>query len=1415
MATLTGTRVKDTYKDLLQVSNSNSGIDSTLRTVSDGEATDSILELSSAAVNITGAGTLQYGGTAITSTATELNIVDGGTSATSTTLADADRVVVNDNGTMKQVALTDFETYFESAIDTIANFEVTTELQTPLIAFTDGDDAIQIADGGGVTMAAGLTSTAASNTLGATSFNDADITNVGGIALDTITNDGTDITLDSSGDIILDADGADIFFKDAGTTFGSATNSSGNLIIKSGTTTALTFSGANVTGAGTYTGGGLMTTGGNIVIPDAGNIGSASDTDAIAISSGGVVTMNQIPVFSAGINVSGGTIAGTLATAAQGSVTSLGTLTALTVDDVAINGKVITMTGSSSDTAVFTAGTNGTLSIVTTDAAAAAANIQITADGTVDIDSAGVLTLDSGAAINLEPASGSAILLDGTISVDAGVVTGATSVTSTAFVGDITGDVTGNADTATLATTVTITDNESTNENNAVIFTAGGDLDGGNLGLESDGDLYYNPSTSTLTVPNVSVSGTFTTVDSVTMNANNAVIFEGSSADAHETTLSSVNATADSTINLPNMSAGTYYLPVLAAATTTAISSTPAEINLLDGSSANTVVNSKAVIYGSSGELAGTLSTAAQTNVTSLGTLTTLTVDDITINGSTISDSGDLTVDVGGDIVLDAAGGQVVFTVGGTSVGQIDMAGTDLEIKSMVSDATFTLRGNDGGSEIDMLAFDVANGGIATFLDDVKLGATKKLYLDGGGDTYISESATDIMDFYAGNDLMLRLDETNNVVSIPRDSDTAIFTIGVGSDLALYVNTDDSAVIRHYTQDKDLYFYVNDGGVATNALQIDASDVGSVLLPNDNQYLKIGAGNDLTMYHHSGGYSLIENTTGDLYITASDDDGDIILRSDDGSGGVANYIICDGGSTFISLLQNTGITATKKLYLDGGGDTYILETSADLVDLYVGAQNALRVLETSNVAYTYVPDSQFLGAGTSIDFTMNHDGTNSHLVNNTGDLVVTNNANDKDIAFKCDDGAGGVTEYFYLDGSAASHNGSATTALYTIFPDLSRISMGTGNDFYMEFTSADMVMNCLAGDFYIQNYADDKDIILRSDDGSGGVTAYITLDGSATQTLLHQDTVLTATKKLFFDGGSAGHTYITESSNDIMQLWAGNENLLELSAGATVSIYNKSKYDRDLSFYGDTNNDVLYFDAGAERVGIGTASPEGRLHIYNGDASVAPDSDADELVVENSGDSGISILSGESDGHNGSLIFGSANDGNGAGVVWDYYNKILNVKTQNSDGILRFAAANNVEHFRIAANGDLTATDTSIASNSDLRLKKNIENFEGGLDIISKLQPRNFEWRNPEIHKEGTRRGFIAQEVKEVDEYWINTKKIQEEEKDYEYVKDTKGQSFVSKLNDKDAMYVSAIQELKEEIDLLKANLEQLKYSRR
>jgi len=66
---------------------------------------------------------------------------------------------------------------------------------------------------------------------------------------------GANITLDATADIVLDAGGADVTLKDDGTTFGSLTNSSGELVIKSGSTptTAMTFSGANVTFAGTVT----------------------------------------------------------------------------------------------------------------------------------------------------------------------------------------------------------------------------------------------------------------------------------------------------------------------------------------------------------------------------------------------------------------------------------------------------------------------------------------------------------------------------------------------------------------------------------------------------------------------------------------------------------------------------------------------------------------------------------------------------------------------------------------------------------------------------------------------------------------------------------------------------------------------------------------------------------------------------------------------------------------------------------------------------------------------------------------------------------------------------------------------------------------------------------------------------------
>ncbi len=97
-----------------------------------------------------------------------------------------------------------------------------------------------------------------------------------------------------------------------------------------------------------------------------------------------------------------------------------------------------------------------------------------------------IITSGSSAALN-------SIAVDNAVTATSftGIFNGAIS-SSAQIKDDISGSFSGA--TAGVATTVTISDNESTNESNAIIFGAGA-AGSGNIGLEADGDLTYNPST--------------------------------------------------------------------------------------------------------------------------------------------------------------------------------------------------------------------------------------------------------------------------------------------------------------------------------------------------------------------------------------------------------------------------------------------------------------------------------------------------------------------------------------------------------------------------------------------------------------------------------------------------------------------------------------------------------------------------------------------------------------------------------------------------------------------------------------------------------------------------------------------------------------------------------------------------------
>ena len=176
--------------------------------------------------------------------------------------------------------------------------------------------------------------------------------------------------------------------------------------------------------------------------------------------------------------------------------------------------------------------------------------------------------------------------------------------------------------------------------------------------------------------------------------------------------------------------------------------------------------------------------------------------------------------------------------------------------------------------------------------------------------------------------------------------------------------------IHSTTSNVDIRFRVNDGGSTKDAIIIDSSDNARVKLPNDGQTLSLGAGNDLT-FQHDGSNSYIGNGVGDLYITNDTNDKDIILRSDDGSGGTTAYLTIDGSATITKLHKNTKLV-----------------------------------------------DSAQLQVGDSLHAKFYHDGSNTYL-DNTGanNFIIQQSGNDQDLVFRCDDGSGGVTSYLTLDGS--------------------------------------------------------------------------------------------------------------------------------------------------------------------------------------------------------------------------------------------------------------------------------------------------------------------------------------------------------------------------------------------------------------
>ena len=177
---------------------------------------------------------------------------------------------------------------------------------------------------------------------------------------------------------------------------------------------------------------------------------------------------------------------------------------------------------------------------------------------------------------------------------------------------------------------------------------------------------------------------------------------------------------------------------------------------------------------------------------------------------------------------------------------------------------------------------------------------------------------------------------------------------------------------------------------------------GNVRL-NDSVQLQIGSSNDAYIIHN-GTNTYFVNGVGNLEITNDTNDGDIIFKSDNGSGGLTTYIQIDGSTGAVDLNHY----GTKKL-----------ETTS------TGVEVTGNLDTTGSVS---IPDAGKLYLGSGDDLHVYHAGTHGYVLNKTGDLYLMSQVHGGDIIFKTENSSGTAVTPLTLDSAgAATFAGSITT----------------------------------------------------------------------------------------------------------------------------------------------------------------------------------------------------------------------------------------------------------------------------------------------------------------------------------------------------------------------------------------------------
>ena len=279
---------------------------------------------------------------------------------------------------------------------------------------------------------------------------------------------------------------------------------------------------------------------------------------------------------------------------------------------------------------------------------------------------------------------------------------------------------------------------------------------------------------------NFTVSGTTTTVDSTTINIQNAFVFEGATDDDYETTLTTVDPTADRTLSLPNATdtlvglatTDTLTNKTLTTPTINTINATTFTVNasadiVLDADGADIKLKDSGTNFGrftnSGGELVIKSGSGATTALTFSGANATL--------------AGDLTIS-GDDLIMGTNTSAYMLVADGTSYNPVAISG-DVSIANTGAITLDTVNSNVGsfGTATAIPTFTVNAKGLITAASTVSLSTALPVTADSGTQAAATELLTDTLNF----------DGTANQITtaIASSSTTDTITIGMPDNVTI------------------------------------------------------------------------------------------------------------------------------------------------------------------------------------------------------------------------------------------------------------------------------------------------------------------------------------------------------------------------------------------------------------------------------------------------------------------------------------------------------------------------------------------------------------------------------------------------------------------------------------------------------